>query len=117
MAMHDDVDQRREAKRASLAAKKEKAERDAAVSLLLTSPQGRRYLYWILEVSGAVGVNPFSSDSLVTAFRCGEQNIGQQVMAHIIDVSPEGFMTMLIERENERKLQVEKETSDEDAAG
>lgn len=105
MAQHDDVEQRRADKKAKALAKREQAELDAAVSGLLATVQGRKYLYWLLGIGNAIGVNPMSNDPYATAFRCGEQNVGQQVMRHIIDVSPVGFTTMLAEREAERQMQ------------
>lgn len=118
MAQHEDARQRRDDKKAKTLAKKHQAEIDSAVAHLLTTPQGRRYLYWLLEIGSAIGVNPMSRDSHETAFRCGEQNVGQRIMAHIIDVNPAGFTTMLVERENERQAQaVEKELGNEDVTG
>lgn len=118
MAQHDDVQQRRDAKKAKLLAKKEKVELDLAVQGLLGTGQGRRYLYWLLEMTGAIGVNPFTGDAFTTAFRCGEQNVGQRIMAHVIEVSAVGFTTMLTEREAERQSQAqEQEQRDEDSTG
>ena len=95
--------------------KKEKLELDDAVASLLQHPNGRRYLYWLLDITGAIGISPFTKDSLLTAFNCGEQNVGLQIMAHVIEVSPEGFTSMLTERAQERQEQPEEE--DEDTAG
>lgn len=117
MAQHEDVEQRRAEKRARSFAKKEKLELDAAVAGLLQHPHGRRYLYFLLEISGAIGVNPFTGDSLTTAFKCGEQNVGQQIMAHIIEVNGDGFLTMLREREAERKEQENANASAQGTAG
>lgn len=67
----------------------------------LDTPAGRKMLWWLLSVSKAVAVNPFSGDPYHTAFNCGEQNVGQQVLARIIEVNPEGFLAMQKENLNE----------------
>ncbi len=75
---------------------------DDAIGQLLQHAHGRRLLYWLLEIGKAIGINPFTGNALTTAFACGEQGVGQQVMVRILDKHPNGFMTMLKERANER---------------
>lgn len=104
MTRYDDPHDKRLNRRQINRAKREKAEIDAAVSGLLQHPHGRRYLFWLLDIGKSIGANPFTGNALSTSFSCGEQNVGQQIMAHIIEVSPEGFLLMLKERENEKRL-------------
>lgn len=99
MAQHDDHQLEALARRAKVLSKKDKQDLDLAVAHLLSTGGGRRYAYWLLEITKAIGVNPFNADPNVTAFQCGEQNIGQQVMAHIIEVNADAFLLMLKEQE------------------
>ena len=75
---------------------------DDAIGDLLQHAHGRRLLYWLLEIGKAIGINPFTANALTTAFACGEQNIGQQIMVRILDKHPDSFLEMLKERANER---------------
>lgn len=43
--------------------------------------------------------NPFTGNS-ETFFRCGAMNVGQQLMADILEFTPEQYLTMLEERKN-----------------
>jgi CRP-like cAMP-binding protein len=103
MAQHDEhVAQqilRRQAKWQEADAK----ELDNAITAMLQHKETRRYLYWLLEMTRAIGQNPMTDNALRTAFNCGEQNVGQQIMAHLIDVAPEGFLTLLKEKSDERR--------------
>jgi hypothetical protein len=75
---------------------------DDAVKAMLQHAATRRYLYWLMEIGKAIGVNAFTADPMTTAFQCGEQNVGQQVMAHLIEVAPDGFLELLREMGDER---------------
>lgn len=82
--------------------KQDKLERDAAISALMQHRHGRRYIYWLLEISRAMGSQPFANHALQTAFNCGEMNIGLQIMAHLQEVDAAGFLTMMREMGDER---------------
>lgn len=99
MAQHDDHQLEAQVRRARNLSKKDKLDLDSAVAHLLSTGAGRRYVYWLLEITKAIGVNPFSVEPAITAFHCGEQNIGQQVMAHVIEVDADKFLLMLKEQE------------------
>jgi hypothetical protein len=79
--------------------RREQEERDSVVNVLLNDPKGREYLWWLLSIT-KVNANPFSANALTTSFSCGEQNIGQQILAHILDVNPAGYVQMLKEKLN-----------------
>jgi hypothetical protein len=81
----------------------DQGELDAAVSAMLEQRQTRRYLWWLLSVSKSLGENAFTANALTTAFGCGEQNVGQQVLAHMLEVAPEGFLILMKENADERR--------------
>jgi hypothetical protein len=100
---HDDKDQEKRHKRARDYEKQDQLERDAAISALLEHRHGRRYIWWLLELSNAMGTGEiFTSNALSTAFNCGEQNVGKQVLAHLLEVAPDGFLEMMRENADER---------------
>jgi hypothetical protein len=82
--------------------KTDKRELDDAVQAMLLHRSTRKYLYWLMDIGKAIGQNPFTGDALTTAFECGQQNVGQQVMAHLIEVAPDGFLALLKEVGDER---------------
>lgn len=77
--------------------KRQQEERDYVVSTLLGDPKGREYLWWLLAIT-KVNANPFAGNALTTSFACGEMNVGQQILAHILEVNPAGYVQMLKER-------------------
>lgn len=74
---------------------------DSALVGLLQSYEGRKYLWWLLRI-GKVGLQPFTSNALNTSFACGELNVGQQILDHIMSVNPAGYVAMMTENANER---------------
>lgn len=74
---------------------------DAALSSLLASFEGRKFLWKLLRIGG-VGRQPFTSNALTTSFNCGELNVGQQILDHIISVDPAGYVRMMKEQADER---------------
>lgn len=75
---------------------------DSAVSNAISRADGRKLLWWLLQI-GRIGQQPYANNALNTAFACGELNVGQQILDRIISVSPEGYVKMMVESENERK--------------
>lgn len=94
--------QRREALR--------QTEIDEALSAIMSHPNGRRAINWVLENAGTNG-EPFTGNALTTAFNCGQQRVGKMLQARIASVAPDHFLTMLKEMENERRADLN------DAAG
>lgn len=77
------------------------AEVEKTIQELTQSHPGRAFLWWLLQL-GRVNIQPFSSSPEKTAFNCGELNVGNQILAKIIEVTPEGYLTMMKEKQNER---------------
>jgi hypothetical protein len=62
---------------------------------VLGDARGRRVINRLLEKTG-VYRNPFTGNS-ETYFRCGEMNIGQFLVAEVQSVSPDSYMNLLKE--------------------
>lgn len=103
MGAFDDKPTERQVNKQRDWAKQDQQGLDNAVRAMLMHADTRRYLYWLLEIGKAIGHNPATGNALSTHFNCGEMNVGQKIMAHMIDVDPDGFLAVLKERENERK--------------
>jgi hypothetical protein len=75
---------------------------DSAIGQAVENAEGRKFLWWLLEI-GRVGLQPYATNALNTAFNCGEMNVGQRILDRIISVSPEGYLQMMKENNDERK--------------
>lgn len=63
--------------------------------------QGRSWFYDVLLFCH-VFKNSFDSDPYVTAFKCGEHNVGLRILDDIQTASPENYLKMI--SENKTKL-------------
>lgn len=80
-----------------------KAESDAIDTVLrdlLSRRDGRLLVWWLLTISNH-GQQPFSANALTTAFNCGVFNVGQQLLARILSIDPQGYVKMLQDRAEE----------------
>lgn len=96
----DDKTARRRFNKAKELERARKLRLDDFIKAAMGTVQGRDYFYWVLEVC-RVGRNPFTGNALNTAFNSGELNVGQQVQAHLMEVTPEDYFKMLRERKKE----------------
>lgn len=87
--MSDKAERRRQV----AALKAEKTRRDLLLTELLDRPDGREFIWWLLQI-GKYGAQPFAIEPTVMAFACGELNVGQQIFAAVIEASPGGFLRM-----------------------
>ena len=62
--------------------------------------QGRRVAYRLLADTG-VFRNPFNHSGSVTAFNCGQMNVGQQFLARIMEHAPDAYTLMCKEQRND----------------
>jgi hypothetical protein len=67
------------------------------VRWLMSSPRGRRLVWWLLAKCG-VSRTSFNNSGSVMAFNEGQRNIGLLLQAEVLDASPEAYMTMLTEQ-------------------
>ena len=121
MSFADDPEARRLSKLQASFAEADRLAIDDSIKLLLERKEGRLFLWWTLQL-GKVMTQPFSTDPALTAFQCGELNVGNQLLARIIQVDPAGFMKMQQEsmdanRERTAKLNDAHGTGDDDDTG
>ena len=76
------------------------------VTELLKLREGRVFLNWLLEETKAVGVTPFTGNALTTAYQCGEQRVGHEILDTILSINPDGFVKMMQEvNEDEQRTE------------
>jgi hypothetical protein len=75
---------------------------ESAISTAIADAEGRKFLWWLLEI-GRVGLQPYANNALNTSFNCGELNVGQRILDRIISVSPEGYLIMMKENNDEHR--------------
>ena len=107
-----DDDHRTQRIAAARAARRVKEEKDAVVNVLLNDGKGREYLWWLLTIT-KVNANPWTPNALTTSFACGEMNIGQQILAHILEVNPAGYVQMLKEKLNDSAPRTNSDSADD----
>ena len=86
-------------KHIAIARKSAKAADEARASFInniMGMVDGRAYIHDLL-VSCHVFTQPFSANALVTAFACGELNIGQRILADIMAYCPDDYIQMMRE--------------------
>ena len=88
--------QERHREDAELARKVDRDQEKADFAWLMSDRRGRRFIWNLLDRTGMYR-NPFTGNS-ETFFRCGAMNVGKQLMADILEFTPEQYLTMLEER-------------------
>ncbi len=81
------------------ASKQEKVNKDEMVKEMLNRREGRDYLSWLFTITG-LDHTAFTNNALSTAFNCGKQDVGREIMAHLMEVSPYGYLKMMKENSN-----------------
>lgn len=64
---------------------------------LMAHKQGRRLAWGLLSDAG-IFRNPFNHSGSITAFNCGQMNLGQQLLAKIMEHAPEAYVVMTKEQ-------------------
>lgn len=83
------------------------------IEFLLSSPQGRRFLWKLLCECGIYELS-YVQDSDMTAFNEGRRTVGNNILSDILDVDPDGYSMLIKEnREVEDLDAVEPETEDD----
>lgn len=90
----DDVSDRRQLRKAERDAKA-KAERiSTTIAWIMSTKQGREWYHDLLEKCH-IGSTPFARDPHLTAYLCGEQNIGIQLWSAVQQSCPDLYILMM----------------------
>lgn len=80
--------------------KREITSRATVLNAVLQHREGRKFVYWLLEISH-VNENAFQSNALAMAHKTGAQNVGQQLLAELtIPENIDLYFQMLKEARN-----------------
>lgn len=95
-------DQPSEADHAKVAAELALAEQTRAADLkwLMSSPRGRRVVWWILEFAGVDRLS-FNTNGSVMSFNEGMRNVGQMLKGNVLEHCEDRFFEMLKEHRKE----------------
>ncbi len=75
-------------------------QKKAALKKLMGDPEGRMFMWDLLGRCGVFHLS-FSSDALVMAFKEGRRDVGNHLMGEITRISPELYMKMVVEAQQE----------------
>lgn len=81
---------------------------------VMSTPAGRQWLWSILERCH-VFANPFTDTDRLTAFSCGEMNIGQAILADIMTAAPDSYIQAM--RESNDRYTASERARNADANG
>lgn len=97
--------------------KQEAAARQTALRHLVGDENGRIFLWWLLQESKAIQYQPFSVDPHLTAFNCGQMDVGARILAEIVGVSPTTLpelMTLMLIREKDQQAALSQLSENDD---
>jgi hypothetical protein len=77
-------------------------DQDNMIRAIMDLPQGRKWV-WEILTRCKVFQTTFDRNGLTMAFQAGEQNIGQGILADIMRVCPERYLTMTQEQNSGRR--------------
>ena len=108
------MDKRKELRKLRADDKRRETEIATATSALLHSADGRAFIWWLLDITH-YGQTPWTTNALTTSFKCGEHNIGQQLLARMTTVDPEGFLSLLKEKNDAERSETNRADPDDDS--
>ena len=74
-----------------------KYQSEHVVKTILSTPEGRTWMYELLTLCSTFTHSHSAGDSHSTAFNCGRQSIGHALLAYVMAASPEKYPIMCSE--------------------
>ena len=71
------------------------------IKWLMSSPRGRRLVWWLLSKAGVFRTS-FNNSGSITAFNEGQRNMGLMLQGEVLEASPDAYLTMLTEQRTKR---------------
>jgi hypothetical protein len=79
-----------------------------AANALLITPDGKKFLWWLLKTSNAIGAQPYAAgDPHRTAFNCGTLEVGNAILALVTGTNPAAYLKFMMEQENDRSTRAD----------
>ena len=66
-----------------------------SVAAILSSAEGRRVLFWVLEQAG-IYRDAFTGEDAATNYRLGQQHIGRRILDLMNEVNPRAYPTLML---------------------
>lgn len=99
-----DASDRKSIRKAEKAAKIAEAKRRVFIRHLMATVDGREWMHDLLTMCH-IFHTPFAAEKPdVTAFRCGEQNLGLQIFADVVRAAPNEYTLMMHEATQKESL-------------
>lgn len=73
---------------------RKKANRLHVIKALMDLPQGRAWMYDLLEFCHIYHTPFVAGQPDSSAFRAGEQNVGQKILSDVVEANPDAYMQM-----------------------
>ena len=96
MNLTDDHDSEAQNEALKVKTENEKRTHSQDMQWLMSSPRGRRLVWWLLDKAG-VNRTSYSNSGSAMAFNEGQRNMGLLLQAHVLEAAPDRFMEMLTE--------------------
>lgn len=77
---------------------------DQDLRVVMSTPGGRRFVRRVLALCGTYRLSFAGEQTHSTAFNEGKRSIGNQLLAEVEAVSPDGFIDMLREAQRTKKV-------------
>lgn len=84
------------------ATRQQRLREESDFKFIMGSKQGRRFMWRLLALTH-VHHTPFTGQRETTDFRCGEQNVGMQLLAEIHGLCPERYVEMVKEQQQDER--------------
>ena len=112
MKPHDDRKAISNHKKAEQLSKQAEADKNEMIKEMIKTRQGRAFLWWILEITG-LNQSPMTSNALFISYNTGKGDIGREILANILEVSPNGYLEMLKEKQDEQAAEARRSRDEE----
>lgn len=109
------MNEKTERKRMAKYAEQDNLAIQQAIRDCLASYPGRKFLWHLLTI-GKIGIQPFTGNALNTSFACGELNVGQRILADIMDVNPMAYGQLMQEQIDEHRARTDTDTDSDTGA-
>lgn len=76
---------------------------ESGLRLLMSDPDGRAFLWWLLELAGVHRLSASRADEhfdflpYATLFAEGQRNLGNMVLSRVLDIDPGAYGRMMME--------------------
>lgn len=67
---------------------------DNGIRYILQDEDGKRFLWWIFEITDILGSSFRGEETHLTAFALGQENVGKQILARLETTAPDAWLKL-----------------------